>query len=420
MNSLGLALALISTLAATPAMAEVRALVIGIDAYAHKQQLEGSVGDARDLASVLKHDGVADVSVLIDAEATRAAFDHAWSGMVERAEGGDVLFLSFSGHGIRVPEAAGHHETPDGYEKGFLLQPYDEQTGPNEILRDENLYDLFAAATKKGVKIVFVADACHSGAAVRGLDPRGSGAPFRFQRFQTEAQPVTAPPPAAPVAARPANPDVSVFSATDPRLTIQEILIDGAYRGALSYAVARGLEGPANNGAGVVTAELLHEFVSPLVRILSGNRQIPQFTLPQPDLALVSARQTNSNGYGALPIVPLAVIGNLPDGTVFKGATITPDRSRAELTWDSDRRQLVDGTGDVLVSGLTAARLQGAIDARRVLDGLRLAMAHQPGRDIATTATEEGVGAHPDGFFTRGMTVRFSDAPGGVSLPCHR
>jgi hypothetical protein len=396
--------------AAHPVAAEVHALVIGINKYATKQELRGSVGDAADIAGVLGRDGVADLDLLTDGEATKAAFDGAWSGIVGRVKAGDVLFLAFSGHGIRVPEKAGKHETPDGYEKGFLLQPYDEASAPDEILRDEDLYDLFAAATAKGAKIVFVADACHAGAAVRGLDPRGSGAPFRFQRFQTQAAPVAEAAVDA-VKARPANPGVTILSATDQRLSIQEVLVDGTYRGALSYAVARGLEGSASNDAGEVTAEALHAFVSPLVRALSGNRQIPQFTLPEPELELVAAKQTADNGFGVLPTVPVAVIGALPDGFAVDGATLTSDRSGAELIWDNERRQLIDGSGDVLASGLEASGLQGAIDARRVLDALRGAMAHQSGQ-VATTATAEGAGSGAGSFFTHGMTARFDLHPG--------
>jgi len=46
---------------------EVRALVIGIDAYRHVRPLKGAVADAWDIASSLRRVGVQDVTDLIDA-----------------------------------------------------------------------------------------------------------------------------------------------------------------------------------------------------------------------------------------------------------------------------------------------------------------------------------------------------------------
>src|SRR5690606_29711698 len=150
------------------------------------------------------------------------------------------------------------------------------ETRPDEILRDEHLYDRFAEATSRGLKILFIADACHAGAAVRGVDARAAPG-FRFQRFDTGSTSIlAAPEPEKPIVARPRNPGVTIFSATDERLTIQEVVVDDQYRGALSYAVARGF-GAAGNP---VAAGALRQYVSPLVRVLSGNRQVPQFVIP--------------------------------------------------------------------------------------------------------------------------------------------
>src|SRR6516225_8271186 len=57
---------------APPGAGEVRALVIGIDHYATRRNLRGAVADARDVEQALRKGGVRDLTVLIDAEATRA------------------------------------------------------------------------------------------------------------------------------------------------------------------------------------------------------------------------------------------------------------------------------------------------------------------------------------------------------------
>jgi hypothetical protein len=390
---------------AGPAEAALRALLVGIDDYASVQKLRGAASDARDIARSLALSGVEDVTVMVDRSATRQAFERSWSELVSRSQQGDVLLLSFSGHGVRTADDAGLGR--DGISKGFLLQPYAAASAPDEILRDEHLYDLFAKATDRGVRILFVADACHAGAAVRSVDPRGSNAPFRFQRFNTTAPPLSADAVLAQAEARPPNPKVTVFSATDERLTIQEVLIDDQYRGALSYAFARGLLTARSEGSGIVTAGSLERFVRPLIRVLSGNRQIPQFAVPDDTLPLVRPGGGTAEDSWIMPELRIAVLGE-PVATKLEGASTTNDFSRAELVWDRERRQLVDANGDVLGSSVGDGDIEGYINARRVLDAMRRRLAAQsvPVRTvIGKRATMEGA------FFVEGMKVEFGLDP---------
>lgn len=399
------ALALALCWLSTPALAEVRALLVGVDQYASMQQLRGAANDARDLAGALRGTGVSDVTMLIDHEATIDAFDRAWNDVLGRSAAGDVLFLSFSGHGVRIPESEAR-TTPDGFEKGFLLQPYAASAERDEILRDEDLYDRFAAATARGIRIFFVADACHAGAAVRGADTR-AGSGFRFQRFDTGSSPIlVVPEPEKPVVARPRNPDVTVFSATDERLTIQEVVVDNQYRGALSYAVARGLAAAGSP----VDAGALKRYVSPLVRVLSGNRQIPQFTVPDEALTLVAtaaAAPQSAALPGTPPMIGVSLVGTeaLPG---LEGATLTTDSPT--LIWDAARRQVVDANGDILVSGISPEGLQGAVDARRVIEALRGGIAAQP--SDAGTVIRGRTNPDATGFFLKGDEVEIALQPG--------
>jgi hypothetical protein len=382
-----------------PVLADVTALVIGIDDYASKQALRGSVADASDLAAVLRNEHGADVVLLEDQAATRANVEAEWSRIVGDAAPDDLIFVSFSGHGIRS-QAGG-----DTAVKGFLLQPYSEKSAPDEILTDEHLYDLFAEATAKGARVFFVADACHAGNAVRAIDGRARGGSFRFQRFDTSATAVSVAAPAASIKARPANPGVTVFSAADERMTIQEVLIGGTYRGALSYAVARGLEGPPDQ-YGWITADALHKFVSPLVRSLSGNRQIPQFMLPDRSVRLLSAANDNApHRLGKLPTISLSILGDVPAHTEIEGATLVQSTADADLIWDAKRLQLVSAAGDVLASGVGATDLYAAIDARRVVEALNDHLGAQTGQvELKMTSS-----SNPDGtaFFLSGDRVSF-------------
>src|SRR5215468_3348357 len=92
---------------------EVRALVIGIDAYKNVRPLKGAVADARDIESALRRMGTRDVTALIDAQADRASILGAIGSLVERSGSGDTVILSIAGHGAQEPERVKGSE-PDG------------------------------------------------------------------------------------------------------------------------------------------------------------------------------------------------------------------------------------------------------------------------------------------------------------------
>ena len=56
-----------------PEEGQVRALLVGIDAYRNVRPLKGAVSDARDIESALRRSGVNDVTVLLDERANRDA-----------------------------------------------------------------------------------------------------------------------------------------------------------------------------------------------------------------------------------------------------------------------------------------------------------------------------------------------------------
>src|SRR5215831_12590674 len=108
----------------SPDGGEVRALVIGIDAYTHVRPLKGAVADARDIESALRGMGTRDVTVLIDAQADRASVLREISSLVQRSGSGDTVVLSIAGHGAQEPERVKGSE-PDGMANVFLLPDFD-------------------------------------------------------------------------------------------------------------------------------------------------------------------------------------------------------------------------------------------------------------------------------------------------------
>ena len=83
----------------------IRALLVGIDSYKHPDvapTLGGAIADARDLADVLARAEASDVTVLIDAQATRSAMKEAIRGIAERTRrkdrAGRVVYYIRSDH----------------------------------------------------------------------------------------------------------------------------------------------------------------------------------------------------------------------------------------------------------------------------------------------------------------------------------
>src|SRR5262249_20228468 len=87
-----------------PQGGEVRALVIGIDAYQFVPPLRGAVADARDIEQTLRTQGVRDITALYDAAADRVTVMRTLDQLVQRSQSGDLIVLSIAGHGVQEPE----------------------------------------------------------------------------------------------------------------------------------------------------------------------------------------------------------------------------------------------------------------------------------------------------------------------------
>ena len=162
-----------------PAGGQVRALVIGIDAYQHVRQLKGAVADARDIQSTLKTMGVRDVTTLIDAQAERTAFLREIGALVDRTRANDLIFLSIAGHGTQEPERVKGSE-PDGMENVFLLASFEPTAaGSQQRILGGEFNHFIKQFEARGARVVFIADTCHGGGMARDIDPRAQEMSFR-------------------------------------------------------------------------------------------------------------------------------------------------------------------------------------------------------------------------------------------------
>jgi hypothetical protein len=138
-----------------------KALCIGINNYpGTHMDLQGCVNDATDWAQALTARGFA-VTTLLDAQATKANMVAAMSSLIAGGAAGDSLVITYSGHGTYQPDTDG--DEADGLDEA--LCPHDIQTR-GEALIDDEIRALFATR-KPGVRVLLIADSCHSGTVNR-------------------------------------------------------------------------------------------------------------------------------------------------------------------------------------------------------------------------------------------------------------
>lgn len=137
------------------------ALCIGINDYpGTDMDLAGCVNDAQDWAAALGARDYA-VTTLLDAQASKAGMVEAMRRVIAAARRGDTVVITFSGHGSYEPDENG--DEADGLDEG--LCPHDIVTA-GHTLSDDELHALFSTR-RAGVKLVFIADSCHSGTVSR-------------------------------------------------------------------------------------------------------------------------------------------------------------------------------------------------------------------------------------------------------------
>jgi metacaspase-1 len=117
--------------------------------------LSGCINDATDLKAIA--DGLGyDSSILIDEEATSDAVVEAIGRAAAELQSGDILLLTYSGHGGQVQDA--NRDESDARDETWVL--YDRQ------LVDDELYQLWSQF-EAGVRIVVLSDSCHSGTVTK-------------------------------------------------------------------------------------------------------------------------------------------------------------------------------------------------------------------------------------------------------------
>ena len=369
----------------------VRALVIGIDEYVELADLGGAVNDARDVARALSGTGVQDLVVLEDGTATRARIAHEWMGLVRRADPGDTLVLTYAGHGGQELERVSGTER-DGLDEVLLLGGFRSMgPGTRERIFDDELNQWFVEAGERDLRVVFVADSCHSGTLTRSVDPRAPQPSLRTAAYTITDDMLELSMPVTAAALDEAEfGHVSFLSAGQEHEKVPEIVLPDEsgrpeLRGALSYMFARAVEGEADiDGDGMLRRDELWRFVRENVRMMSEARQTPNL-LPnaragesvlllgrsgRPATAKAAADDdagTHTGGTtGSSDVVRLTVL-HADTGTLaavrdtLDSVRMVSKAQSPDLIWDAKSRQVVTGLGDVAAYDVGLAELTAVI-----------------------------------------------------------
>ncbi|MFM2278539.1 MAG: hypothetical protein RLZZ444_770 [Pseudomonadota bacterium] len=427
---LSVRLILLSGLLAVPGIsqaAKTYGLVIGINDYQHVTRLDGARADAVDIAAALKRAGASRIIRLLDREADKQTIVDAWDRLLNEAEPGDTLFLSYAGHGAQVPERI-KGEEKDGLDEFWVLpafDPKDVASTRGETVFDNELNGWFASAAARGIRVVFISDSCHAGGMQRAVSGKLRFVDFGKERVLGELFASllgSEPEKVEPEADLPK--DVTMLAATSEDLPVPEVIINGEARGALSWSIARALEGMADTDAnGVLTRSELEDYVYSTVRSQSEALQTPVFTPEKLDngdatlMALLAEQPQPENENVAEESTPVPEGGGVGGGElsvatldpVFQGGGYTgsnlaiaralgfepavnldtrgkrqPPLSRLvgsnSFVWDASAGTLTTPNGDIAAEDIDQKTVDAVVEKQLLLNFLKSVSARHAGK----------------------------------------
>jgi hypothetical protein len=414
-----------------PQGGEVRAVVIGIDAYQFVPQLRGAVADARDIEQTLRSQGVRDVTALYDAAADRTTVMRTLDQLLQRSQSGDLVVLSIAGHGVQEPEHIKGSQ-PDGFDNVFVLAGFNPKTGAGTQQRiiGTEFNHVIKQFEAKGANVLFVADACYGGGLAREIDPRADEMSYRqaprYALTVDNLKPIS-------TASDAFLSDIdfertSFLAAVDRNTKAPEVRIPGVpgFRGALSYAVARAFEGAADQNRDrrvsqmelfnyvrqvayqlsdqrqqVVTAgpsllaggsDVVFEQTRGVVMLDAGQAARPQTPSLEPPAATAPSNPPTARPpappreppAGATPLgtVRVAVLGNQRDLLANLEARearfeVVGTKDNPDLIWDPGSLDVLTGA-DVVARGVDRAALGSVIDRVAAVNAFKRLAAKGP------------------------------------------
>ncbi|RTL84511.1 MAG: DUF4384 domain-containing protein [Hyphomicrobiales bacterium] len=437
-----------------PGGGAVHALIVGVNKYRNLgpgAQLSGAAADAKDIAEALSGAGVKILPIL-DFDATRERFVTEMDHLITSSNPGDFVIIAFAGHGMQVPEYSQW--------KGIEPNSINEQIafsgfgfsgdGAGQVVVNKELRAWIARLDAKNVDVLVIMDSCFSGGMTRGFDRRSSRMVTREIKGDVEKSdrdkfiPIEMTEKEARTEVRSLS-HVTFLAGATPNSVVPETAgIDPrntkSVRGALSYFIARAIEGTASNGKDL-TREALFRFASQNVRQATGERQFVDIEPRVADEMSLRRVVLRFSGEAVVPVespriqpnpdpsladpIRIAVVNgstNALEG-IEKGAApflASKSPNDADLVWDLSNRDAIV-RGDIVMHGVDGSLLGGVIDrtwAIRAVQKLSIS------RTLAVRLQEEGkiyvIGDDPElivgGVKERYLTVFNIAADGELQL----
>lgn len=183
-------MAMIFCAASADAKGRKYGLFIGINEY-ENSPLFGCVNDAIKMQNTMTTKFgfmKSDTTLLLDKAATRQGIIDQIKKYEQMAGEGDLFVVHYSGHGSLFPDKYSeekdetkmfYYEDPNTGEVYYPRDYYDAAIDPvdshertsgkpwRNLILDDELYQMFAAFTRKGVQVVYVSDSCFSGSIAK-------------------------------------------------------------------------------------------------------------------------------------------------------------------------------------------------------------------------------------------------------------
>ena len=379
-----------------PGGGAVRALAIGVDTYPNLPRsswLRGAVADARDIYQSLAAAGV-NATLLVERDAVRPRVVAAMNRLVQELRSGDLVIVSFAGHGMRVPLFPKWTTfDPSPTSTQIVLSGYGRSgTAAQDIIFDKEMRAWLARFDAKGVDVLVAIDACFGG-GFRHLNPLSGSLTIRRLEGGGNAQAMQSFDPITMTAAelRVRVKDmrhVTFLAGADDELVVPEMPGIGSGttpRGALSYFVARAVAGEATNG-GPVSRDRLFRYMLQNVKQATGELQIVGLDPAVDDPAVGQAvvfRFDQDPTPSPAPVPPPPVpappspvsldgepvrvaVANGPDGSlssIKKGRApfVASGLAEADLVWDV-AGHVAESHGDRVQSDIDGTLMGGIID----------------------------------------------------------
>ena len=146
-----------------------KALLVGINNYAHVSDLRGCVNDVLSMHNTLSEQyGFEDSQFreLLDEEATKRQIEDGFRWLLDGAQLGDRLVFHFSGHGSFIEST----DSDESVDELLCLQNMNWDD-PDSYLVDDQL-GVLLEGVPPGVRLTVVLDSCFSGTGTRAIQPQ--------------------------------------------------------------------------------------------------------------------------------------------------------------------------------------------------------------------------------------------------------